>query len=482
MDGENDGWPVPVGPGTAAALVRFGVVAPLLASAATVALARTARARCPRAGGWACWMVVLGMAYGLVAAADAAHCVPPTRLRALRRGVNVAHWLSVDDDGGGGGERSPPWRRGPAPADLRLLRSAGFDHVRLPVSELLLLEEEEEGAGLAAVAAAVRLALDAGLAAVVDLHPTPAFKAAVAGDGALEGLGFRRALASAPVGPLEAVWARLAAALAGLDPERVFLEVMNEPTFADPRAWQAVQGRALAVMRAAAPRHTLVASANMRASAANWDAVDALYELRPYADCNIVYNLHYYEPFLFTHQGATWGNSAVTSRVRGLPYPPRLGTMAEVEVADADAENEPEAFAAAGAVKAAADYLASGFDFPDLMDAATEIAAWDHSFAVPVTVNEIGAFEAADLASRARYLEAVTRALEGRGLGWTLWALNGGFGLYTDHGDWAGEGPRQLQGELLEALVPTPLAWSVRRRVAYGPPGGAERRRSFGSF
>ena len=52
----------------------------------------------------------------------------------------------------------------------------------------------------------------------------------------------------------------------------------------------------------------------------------------------------------------------------------------------------------------------------------------------------------------------------------------------SDHGDWAGEGPRQLQGELLEALVPTPLARSVRRRVAYGPPGGAERRRSFGSF
>ena len=264
MEGD---WPVPVGPGTAAALVRFGVVAPLLASAATLALARTARARCPRAGGWACWMVVLAMAYGLVAAADAAHCVPPARLRALRRGVNVAHWLSVDDavaGAVGGDERStPPWRRGPAAADLRLLRAAGFGHVRLPVSERLLLEEEEEGGGLAAVATAVRLALDAGLAAVVDLHPTPAFKAAVAGDGALAGLGFRRALASAPVGPLEGVWARLAAALAGFDPERVFLEVMNEPTFADPREWQVVQGRALAVMRAAAPRHTLVASANM---------------------------------------------------------------------------------------------------------------------------------------------------------------------------------------------------------------------------
>jgi len=37
-----------------------------------------------------------------------------------------------------------------------------------------------------------------------------------------------------------------------------------------------------------------------------WNSVHTLSQLDIPLDANIVYNFHFYEPFLFTHQGAYW--------------------------------------------------------------------------------------------------------------------------------------------------------------------------------
>src|SRR5439155_14989569 len=76
----------------------------------------------------------------------------------------------------------------------------------------------------------------------------------------------------------------------------------------NPAAWFPVRQRLVQSIRAAAPRHTIVAGGP------NWSSLDGLLMSRPLRDDNVVYTFHFYEPFEFTHQGAPW----VSGPVRGL--------------------------------------------------------------------------------------------------------------------------------------------------------------------
>ena len=84
-------------------------------------------------------------------------------------------------------------------------------------------------------------------------------------------------------------WGALARHLAQHDPERVFLEVANEPGLDNPLDWYAVEVRVLKAMRERAPRHTLIAGYNMRASKNDWDGVRALTLFPEIADQNVVF-------------------------------------------------------------------------------------------------------------------------------------------------------------------------------------------------
>ena len=95
-------------------------------------------------------------------------------------------------------------------------------------------------------------------------------------------------------------WGALAARLARFDPEWTILEIINEPVF-DRREeqWNTLNAR-LAGAIPSAPRHTIITSGP------NWGGIDGLKKLQLLPDKNVVYSFHCYDPFVFTHQGATW--------------------------------------------------------------------------------------------------------------------------------------------------------------------------------
>src|SRR5450755_2080653 len=210
------------------------------------------------------------------------------RAEKLKRGINASEWFAqVYDKRGYTPEHFQAWATA---EDMVLIKSMGFDHVRLSVNPQPMFMAREPNKipaeYLGSLDAAVKMILDHGLAVVIDLHPESDFKARLAKED-----DFVQRFAD--------FWRALAAhcSTLDLDSERVFFEIMNEPEFSDPYRWMGVQAKLAAAIREGAPAHTIIAAG------ARWSDNDDLIFQEPLHDTNVIYNFHFYEPHIFTHQG-----------------------------------------------------------------------------------------------------------------------------------------------------------------------------------
>jgi aryl-phospho-beta-D-glucosidase BglC (GH1 family) len=252
--------------------------------------------------------------------------------------------------------------------------------------------------------AAVKMILDHGLSVVIDLHPESDFKARLAKDD-----GFVERFAD--------FWRALAGHYADLDwdADRVFLEIMNEPEFSDPYRWLGVQMKLAAAIRQGAPALTIIAAG------ARWSDDDDLVFQEPLHDPNIIYNFHFYEPHIFTHQGATWG-AYYWHWLRGLRYPsdPESAARAAVLV--------PEEVDRMQVIRYGRDH----WDAARIESEVKQAAEWAQRRGVPLVCNEFGVYrEYTDPADRDAWLHDVRTALEHNGIGWTMWDYSGSFGVVT---------------------------------------------------
>ena len=84
----------------------------------------------------------------------------------IKRGINLSHWLSQR------GDFCPPMEEGMHEADFMQISRDGFDHVRLPVDEEVLWQEngEKNATAFACLHNGIRWALQNDLRVIVDLH------------------------------------------------------------------------------------------------------------------------------------------------------------------------------------------------------------------------------------------------------------------------------------------------------------------------
>lgn len=94
----------------------------------------------------------------------------------------------------------------------------------------------------------------------------------------------------------------------------LYYEILNEPHGISPAAWGIIEKNVINRIRQIDKKHTIIAGG------ADWNDIDSLSKLPDFGDDNIVYTFHFYDPLLFTHQGAGWVNPPLTS-LKGVPYP-----------------------------------------------------------------------------------------------------------------------------------------------------------------
>jgi endoglucanase len=326
------------------------------------------------------------------------------RAQHLRHGINLSHWFAqVFDPKGYTKEHFDTYDTA---QDMALIKAMGFDHVRFTMNCDPMFRRGQAdripAEYLAMVDTAVKMILDQNLSIIIDIHPESEFKQKLASDD-----GFVEQFAD--------YWRALAKHYSSLDPDKVFFEILNEPEFKDRYRWMGVQTRLARAIREGAPNHTIIAAG------ANWSSSNELLFLEPLRDTNVIYNFHFYDPHIFTHQGATWTTN-FQHYLTNLPYPSTPENVHSAESEVPDPINR----------QAVARYGLDQWNAARIDAEIVQAATWGKHWNVPLTCNEFGVYRAtANSADRAAWLHDVRITLEKYNIGWTMWDYAGGFSVVT---------------------------------------------------
>jgi endoglucanase len=274
------------------------------------------------------------------------------------------------------------------------IKTAGFDSVRIPVRWSDYAEASApyriDPKFFERVDRTVRQALKQRLAAVLNIH-------------------HYEEIVARPDEHRErflALWKQIAEHYKDYAPELAF-ELLNEPCAKlTAPSWNRFLAEAIDVIRRSNPTREIVVGP------VGWNAIGELGGLvLPEKDRHLIVTVHYYSPFQFTHQGASWAGKE-SEKWLGTKW---TGTKAERQAVIRDLD---------------------------------KAIAWAVEHRRPIYLGEFGAYNKADMESRARWTGFVAEEALQRKMGFGYWEFCSSFGVYDpDQDQWI----EPLRKALLEA-------------------------------
>lgn len=378
----------------------------------------------------------------------------------VRRAINIAQWFTWPryEPAPGTGILWPPYKEVPRPPndrELADLKRNGFDTVRLPVdpAPFIVFDGERREDVYRMLFSALSRIRAAGLNVIVDLHPNsrhPAWgqHAVAAGSDA-----------PAFVAYLDVV--REMARRLDKHAQHIALELINEPRIkcagAEQRRWQDMAARLISSARTGSKELMLVLTGACVSS------LEGLLALDPaaFGDDRLIYTFHFYDPFSFTHQGASfipWPDKYLDE----VPWPanrrPIEEPLALIERRVSLAKNLDGAarqHAAAGARANLQKYYRSRTDADAIRERFAKVANWAKTHDIPASRIFVGEFgvvrKSGDAAGarcedRMRWLHDIRSAAEHFGFAWAYFNYDGAFALVKSDSD------RTLDADVLASL------------------------------
>ncbi len=213
----------------------------------------------------------------------------------------------------------------------------------------------------------------------------------------------------------------------------ILYEVLNEPHGINDNVWNDIQQQVIDAIRSVDSVHTIVVGP------AGWNSYNNLSLMPQYADSNLLYTFHFYEPFVFTHQGASWVEPSMVS-LAGVPFPYIASRMPECPpdlqgTWINDALNDYPNQGTIGAVREKIDIAAQ----------------FKNERQVNLFCGEFGVYMLnSPETDRVFWYQIVRSYFEDKGIPWTAWDYQGGFGLFKKYSNELFD--YDLNVDLLQAL------------------------------
>ncbi len=314
------------------------------------------------------------------------------------RGVNLTSWFQVDNVGQ---MQFTKFTR----QDFINIKSLGCDVIRLPINLHFMTDGEPDynldPVFVSFLDSAVTWAEDLQIHLLIDNHT---FDPSENTDPAVESI-------------LVKVWTQMAGHYKNRS-DYIYYEVLNEPHGISDVLWGPIQQNVIDAIRAVDTQHTIIVGP------ASWNSYNNLDNMPEYEDNNLIYTFHFYDPFLFTHQGASWTDPSMES-LAGVPFPYNAGSMPACpgDLVGTWVQSALNGYSQEGTVERVKELIDIAVDFKNTRD-------------VPVFCGEFGVYiPNSPRQDRINWYDTVRSYLEENDIAWTIWDYTGSFGIFEEGGN-----------------------------------------------
>lgn len=205
------------------------------------------------------------------------------------------------------------------------------------------------------------------------------------------------------------MWKQIQRNFFGKGYDNLFFDLYNEPTLT-PEQWKQTITTIVQYLRYEDANRIYIVGGT------NYNNLEQLKQLGKLPDENILYTFHFYEPYIFTHQGAEWTQSK--SFITDIPFPYQKNKMPGIipELKGTSVEKDYNKYQYEGT----AAYL---------NERCHSIAEFCIDKNMPLICTEAGVISSAEKSYRENYLKEVTNAMQQNNIPCLLWDWNDRFSI-----------------------------------------------------
>lgn len=335
----------------------------------------------------------------------------------INRGTNIAHFLSQSRKRGQ--EREAFIR----PKDIQDIAEMGFDHIRLPIDEEQMWDEngKRHNDAFQIMTNCIDWCAQNELRVIVDLH-------------ILRSHHFNAEEKPLWTDPAEQekfydLWRDLSKTLIKYPNDLVAYELMNEAVADDPELWNNLIANAVKAIREIEPERTIVIGSN------KWQQVGTFDELKvPANDKNIILSFHFYEPFLLTHFNASWTD--LKGYTGPIHYPGIILTQDEFDQLPSEMQ------------KIAKNWVGKEFNKEWILEQWQKPILKAKKLGLPLYCGEFGIITGPSPEDMENWYQDMIDLFEENGIGYANWNYrSGSFGLLDENGDQRAEFIKIISGK-----------------------------------
>lgn len=333
----------------------------------------------------------------------------------IKRGINISHWLSQNSD------KSENRRQFFTKEDAETIAELGYDHVRIPVDEEHLWDENGNRleSSFSMLHEGIGWCFEHDIKVILDLHQVSSHTF-----NSQNNILWTSKQAQAD---FIKMWLALSKEFSNYSINTLAYELLNEAVADSSSQWNNLLKITIDSLRKHEPERKIIIGSN------RWQSTDTFNELVvPDNDRNIILSFHFYAPHAFTHYRAPWMTAGqFTGEVH---YPGQVVDSTELA-------SYPDSIIMA--IKESNGY----YTIDKLQKLMMEPIIYAREHKLQLYCGEFGTMPTVRRGDRLAWYTDVRSILEENNIAWSNWDYKGGlFGIHYSNG--------QVDEYLVKALIP----------------------------